>query len=134
MTLPSGVPTVLRIVKNGSGGPTLDSIPVYDKPGGIKLGYVKNDTVIRICSPGYDEAHHYRQLWNNTTWVWFDLGQTKDLFPGKDAWCEETGHLVEYSTDPNPSPLPTGDVLQLQLITQTWDKDLGWIYTYKKLN
>jgi hypothetical protein len=89
--IPDNVPTILVQVKNGKGGPNKDSIPVYDKVApGIHLGFLKNDTLIRIVDPAYPGIAKYRKTWNKTTWVEFNSKLNDRCF------CEESGHLFPF--------------------------------------
>jgi hypothetical protein len=115
--IPSGIPTVNRIVKGGGGGPNKDSIPVReDAMGGAITGYLKNDTIVRIVDPAYSGSSHSRKVWNGTTQVQFDLG-TSDLVKGQDGWCEETGHL--YQVEIEPPPVEEGE--EYEVLEERWE-------------
>jgi hypothetical protein len=98
--IPSGIPKVTRIVKNGMGGPNKDSIPVKEDLGGGAIGYLKNETQVNIVDPSYPGISKYRKVSNGSTWVVFEDAAGK-LFSGlNDIWCEESGHLVEVESEP----------------------------------
>jgi hypothetical protein len=128
--IPSGVPTVNRIVKGGSGGPNKDSIPVReDAMGGAITGYLQNAKVVRIVDPAYPEANHYRKLWNGTTQVLFDLG-TSDLVKGQDNWCEENGHLYPVEVEP-PPVVEEGE--EYEVLEERWEAGGKRILKLKKI-
>jgi len=114
--IPAGLPTVMRIVKNGKGGPEANAIPVReDAMGGSITGYLPNDSVVRIVDPTSAEANHYRKVWNGSTMVQFDLGD-KDLVRGLDGWCEENSHLYEYTAPPAPAEVIT----EVEVVEERW--------------
>jgi hypothetical protein len=100
MPFPAGVPAVTRVIKNGKGGPNKDSLPVYEDLGGERTAYLKNDTVIKIVDPTYPGIAKYAKLWNGTMYVSFTLFNGSDLVPGKESWCESTGHVYAVASDP----------------------------------
>lgn len=110
--IPAGIPTVLKIVKEGKGGPEKNAIPVREDLGGQNTGYLANESVVRIVNPNYAGIGKYCKLYNNTTWVQFDMGD-KDLVPGKDGWCEKTGHLYDYA----PTP-PVEDIAEVEVVEE----------------
>ena len=85
--IPEGTPMISVIVKNGKGGPNKDGIPIYDRiPPGSRIGYLKNDAVIKIVDPSSPNAIKYRELWNKSMWVEFQHPALKE-----DCYCEEDG-------------------------------------------
>lgn len=114
--IPAGVPTVMRIVKNGKGGPEANAIPVReDAMGGDITGYLPNDTIVRIVNPASAEANHYRKVWNGSNMVQFDLA-ISDLVKGVDGWCEENSHLYDYVTPPAPVEVIT----EVEVVEERW--------------
>ena len=120
MPIPSGVPTIEMVVKNGRGGPQADSIPVYEDLGGERRAWLKTGTKVRIVDPSYPGISKYQKLWSGTTWVHFDVNG-KDLVPGEDGWCEKTGHLYE------PKPEPEGEWMAYD-----WKVENGDLYLKPK--
>jgi hypothetical protein len=90
--IPEGIPTIVVKVTAGIGGPLKDSIPVYDRiPPGSRIGYLKNDTLVRIVDPNYPGKSRYYKTWNNSVYVAFNHPSFKE-----DCFCEATGHLVPF--------------------------------------
>ncbi len=113
MSIPTGVPLVSRIVKNGSGGPAKNAIPVREDLGGSNIGYLPNGYVVQIVDPNWLNVGKYRHDYNNSVWVDFvgsylDLnGSSKQVkVGGTDALTELNGHLYPVDDDPTPPPDP----------------------------
>lgn len=119
--IPAGIPTVVRIVVRGSGGPEKNAIPAKEDLGGGTIGYLKNGTVVRIVDPTYPGISKYRKQYNGTTWVVFAETVTQQV-KGDDIWCEETGHLVEMEEP----PIEGDEYIQVwrEVGTRKWEVEL----------
>jgi hypothetical protein len=116
--IPANIPLVVRVVKNGSGGPNKDSIPIREDLGGPTIGYLPTGFTIRIVDPAYPGAGNYRKEWAGNIWVDF-IGKYVDLnglvqvaaAGNKDYLCEETSHLY-------PVEEPPGDTVTYEVVSE----------------
>ncbi len=115
--IPSGIPKITKVVKNGMGGPNKDSIPAKEDLGSDAIGYVKTGTLVRIVDPTYPGIGHYRKLWGGSTWVVFEPVDTS-LFKGlNDIWIEENSHL--FDVEPGPEPVAEGK--DYEVLAERWE-------------
>lgn len=116
MTIPTGIPILTMVVKNGMGGPEKNAIPAKDDLGGGVIGYLKNDTVVRVVDPTYPGISKYRRISNGTTWVVFAETATRQVV-GDDVWCELTGHLVAVA----PPPPVVDEAVTYEILAESWE-------------